>query len=168
MDEEAHIQQLPYSGTTGPPRISRGWSCELVLSTFQAVSKSTGYRPRIVLYVAGTSNGLIQNGGSGWHIQTGIKLRFQSSDVASVLQLNSRGEFLRVFRPPSHPSSCADPFGPRNDRRRPLISLGKTIVFMYLAALMAAMISARVLPQADLDRPEAPAIETFTLPADQI
>lgn len=79
---------------------------------------------------------------------------FLSSELASVLRMINRGEFLRVLRPPLRPSSYSGSAGLRTDRPSSIVTLGRTIIICYLAALMAAMISARVLPEGEVDRPE--------------
>ena len=84
----------------------------------------------------------------------------QSSKLASVLRMINRGEFLRVLRP----SSYTDPVHPGADRPPAIITLGKAIVVLYLGALMAAMISARMLPEEHLDRPDSKEFEVSAPP----
>ena len=69
--------------------------------------------------------------------------------------MTNAGEFVKVLRPQSCPRSFTDSVRPGADRPASIVTLGKTIVVFYLAALMAAMISARVLPEDAFDGPNA-------------
>jgi hypothetical protein len=71
---------------------------------------------------------------------------------------------VSLLRLPSRRADEYTPAGPKIRDRESFISLGKTIVVLYLAALMAAMISARVLPEGEFDRPEVRAIEATNPP----
>jgi hypothetical protein len=69
--------------------------------------------------------------------------------------VSSRGEFLRALRRQSCPRSYAESIRIRADRPSSIVTLGRTIVVFYLAALMAAMISAKVLPEGEVNGPGA-------------
>jgi hypothetical protein len=78
--------------------------------------------------------------------------------------MTNRGEFLRVFRTSSRSSSYAESARPGAKRPFAFVTLGKTIVVFYLAALMAAMISAKMLPEGQFDRPDARSTEISSSP----
>ena len=90
---------------------------------------------------------------------------FWSSELASVLRMTNRGEFLRVSRSSLRLSSYAGSARPGTERPPSIVTLGKTIIVFYLAALMAAMISAKVLPEGEIDRSGARSTEVSGPPS---